>query len=120
MLTPHQLSTEAKQLIRNGMSEDRFVKEVAEKGYWSGSKQLCQEIDLELHIHLFKHNKETYLAVQRGKHRVPTIIPDESKYFILKFPKNGMPIPDDRDGVVSSFRRLPNISTNADESLFSF
>ena len=32
-----------------------FVKFVAEKGYYSGSKQLDQEVDLEIYIQIQKH-----------------------------------------------------------------
>lgn len=104
-ITPHQLSTEAKALIRNNMPEDKFVTEIAEKGYYDKCRTLDQEIDLEIYIHLFKHNKETYFTVQRGKHRLPTIIPDDDKYFIFKFPKNA-PIPDDLHKEKISFRSL--------------
>lgn len=117
MLTPHQLSTEAKQLIRAGTPEDQFVKEINEKGYYSGTKQLDQEVDLELYIHLFKYNKETYFAVQRGKHRIPTILADEYKFFMMKFPK-GMPLPDSRPGEQLGFRKLPSATANASDDLF--
>lgn len=119
LITPHQLSTETKQLVRNGMPADQFVKEVAEKGYWAGCKQLCQEIDLELHIHLVKLLNETYLAVQRGKHRIPTIIPNSDKYFLLKFP-GAMPIPDDIGEEDSGFSKLPSKTSETNSSLFSF
>lgn len=112
-ITPHQLSTEAKQLIRSGMPEDQFVKEIAEKGYYAGSKQLDQEFDIGLLLHIFKHNKETYMSVQRDKHRVPTIISDDKKYFLYKFPKT-MPIPDDLPGENASFRKLPSGHSNID------
>jgi hypothetical protein len=118
VITPHQLSTEAKQLLRTGIPEDQFVKVINEKGYYSGCKQLDQEIDLELYIHLFKHNKETYLSIQRGKHRLPTIIHDEDdKYCIYKFPK-GMPIPNDLLGEDSSISRLSSKLSNASDDLF--
>lgn len=124
VVTPHQLSTEAKQLVRNGIPEDRFVKEVAERGYWSESKQLDQELDLELHLHIFKHKKETYLTVQRGKHRIPTILPEEKKYMIYKFPKNGMPIPHDLDGPDGGWGSLKEaedgVSDTVNAELFTF
>lgn len=121
-VTPHQLSTEAKQLIRQGMPESEFVKEIAEKGFFAGSKQLDQEVDGELYIHLFKHAKETWLSFMRGKHRIPTILPDELKYFVMKFPR-GMPIPDNRTNdqgelVGEGYRKLPNIVSNTSEDLF--
>lgn len=119
LVTPHQISTEAKQLIRNGLPEDKFVKDIAEKGYYAGSKQLDQEVDCEIYIHLFKHNGIWYLAVQRGKHRVPTIVADEFKYFLLPFPKR-MPIPDDLEKERIGLYKLPSAASNADESLFAF
>lgn len=106
-------------MIRTGIPESEFVKEIAEKGYYSGTKQLDQEVDLEIYLHLFKSNKETYIAVQRGKHRIPTIIPDESKYFLLKFPKD-MPIPENIDKVDHiPLRKVPSRAiSNASEDLF--
>ena len=92
VITPHQLSSEAKQLIRDGHSD--FVKQIAEKGYWDGSKRLDQEVDLEIYIHIEKLNKKSYLTVQRGKHRIPTVISDDDKYFVLPFGEIG-PIFDD-------------------------
>lgn len=94
LITPHQLSSEAKQLIRNGINEEYFVREISEKGYTEKSRALDQVVDLELYIHKYKKNNETFLAIQRGKHRIPTIIPEDDKFFLLKFPKK-MPIPDD-------------------------
>ena len=93
--TPHQLSTDAKVLLRGICTDSQFAKEVAEKGYSAGSKQLDQELDLEFYHHIFKHGKDSYLAMQRGKHRGAKHIQDEEKSFILKFPNNMMPIPDD-------------------------
>lgn len=119
LITPHQLSTEAKALIRSGVPESEFVKEINEKGYYSGTKQLDQEVDLEIYIHLFKHNRETYLSIQRGKHRIPSIVADELKYFLLKFPK-GMPIPEDVNDLDHvPMRRLPSRAiSNASDDLF--
>jgi hypothetical protein len=116
-ITPHQLSTEAKELVRNG--NNSFVKFIAEKGYYSGSKQLDQEVDLELYIHIEKQDGDSFLTVQRGKHRDTGIISDDMKYFVLKFPKRS-PIPDDLLKQDSSLRRVggsPNEETN--DELFS-
>lgn len=107
VITPHQLSTEAKQLIRNGVPEANFVKEVAEKGYTEGSKQLDQEVDLEIYIHLFSQNKKWYLSVQRGKHRIPTIIDTDDKYFILPFLNKDTPLLEDVDREDSSIKTPP-------------
>lgn len=110
-ITPHQLSSDAKALIRGSMSEDQFVKEIAEKGYWDGCRSLDQEMDLELYIHPFKYQGSSYLSVQRGKHRLPSIVEDMFKYFILPFPK-GSPIPDDLNKEKISFRNMKEIMTS--------
>ena len=100
------------------MPEDQFVKEIAEKGYYSGCAQLDQECDLILNIHICKHNKETFLTIQRDKHRLPTILPEIDKYCIYKFPK-GMPIPEDIEGEDQSMTKLPvNQSTEINNSIF--
>ena len=95
-MTPHQMSTEAKNLLRGTTTDANFVKDVAERGYAAGSKQLDNELDLEFYQHIAKIGKVTWLAFQRGKHRIPTIVDDVYKYFALKFTHPKMPIPDDR------------------------
>lgn len=85
-INAHQMSTDAKQLIRNGVPAKDLVKEIQNKGYYEGSKQLDQVVDLELYQHIAKVGKNYYLTIQRGKHRTPNIVPDELKYFMLPFP----------------------------------
>lgn len=103
LITPHQLSTEAKQLIRDG--RPNFLQEVQGKGYLAGCKQLDQEIDGEMYIHIEKHQKKFYLAVQRGKHRGMPVLEDEYKSCYLPFPKKG-PILDDLEYANSASRKL--------------
>jgi len=86
LITPHQISTEGKQLLRNGVSDVSFVKEIAGKGYTELSKQLDQIVDLELYLHIAKIERKPFLTVQRGKHRIPTILDDDKMYFTLPFP----------------------------------
>lgn len=102
-ITPHQLSTEAKRLIREGRQD--FVKEIAGKGYYAGSSQLDQEVDLEIYIHIEEVNGRYYLCIQRGKHRKVTITPLEHLYAILPFQEVGG-ICDDVNGIDSSVSRL--------------
>lgn len=94
LISPHQLSTEAKQLIRNGISPVDFVKEVAGKGYTADSKQLDQVVDLELYLGKAKYKKKWVLTVQRGKDRRPGIVDDDKMYTMLPFPYKA-PIVDD-------------------------
>ena len=86
MISAHQLSTESKALIRNGIQDSLFVKEVAGKGYTEGSKQIDQVVDFEIYIYKAKINKKWHLTVNRGKHRGVGIIDDNLLYFALPFP----------------------------------
>jgi len=112
-----QLSSEAKMLVRNGVPEHQLVNEVAERGYYDGTKSIDQDIDLELFIHLFSHKRKKYLAVRRGKHRIPTVIDDDDKYFILKFPGLNIPILEDIAGDDTSMKTLPKDSDIGSGSL---
>lgn len=97
-LTTHQLSTDAKQLIRNGIPAKDFVKEIANKGYYEGSRQLDQVVDLEIHQHIAKLGRgKYYLTIQRGKRRYPEIVDDDKKYFMLPFPQKVPCIPPNLD-----------------------
>lgn len=94
-LTPHQLSTQAKELVRAQI--DNFVQEIANKGYYDSCRTIDQEVDLEISIHIEKFNGESYLTCQRGKHRKISITPLKDLYTVLKFnPVAG--IPDDVNG----------------------
>ena len=110
-ITPHQLSSDSKRLIRNGVPDASFVKEIAGKGYYSGSTQLDQEIDLELYVHIATNNRKKYLTVQRGKHRLPTTIDEDEMFFMLPFPRKGQ-IPSDINGEKISIR---SFDTSSDE-----
>lgn len=87
LMSPHQLSSEAKMLVRDGATD--FVKKVANKGYYDGCRRLDQELDLELYFHIEHLNGQAYLTIQRGKHRVPTVIPEKDKYMVLPFTEKG-------------------------------
>lgn len=119
-ISPHQISTEAKNLLRQGISEQDFVKVIEGKGYLDGCKALDQEVDLELYIHLFKHKGKSFFSVQRGKHRVPTIIDEELKYVLYQFPENGAPIPDDYGCESIGMRKLPVGNTGGSKDEFDF
>ena len=104
VVTPHQLSTEAKALVR--MGTDNFVGEIANKGYYDGCKTIDQEVDMEIYIHIEKLQGRSYLTVQRGKHRRSgKITPEQDLYFVLPFQPVGC-IPVDLDKKDSSFRTL--------------
>lgn len=103
VITPHQLSTEAKQLIRDG--RQNFVMEIANKGYYDGCRRLDQEVDLELYIHIEKVNGRSYLTIQRGKHR--TVVGQTKAdylYTVLPFEDVGA-IRDDVNGADTSRKK---------------
>lgn len=82
-ITPHQLSAEAKMLIRQNV--DNFLQDIAGKGYYDSCRTIDQEVDLEVYIHIVKINGISYLTIQRGKHRKPFITPEVDHYCVYKF-----------------------------------
>lgn len=97
-INAHQLSTEAKMLVRQQIGDQEFVKYIANKGYYEGSRQLDQVVDLEIHQHIAPlADDEAILTIQRGKRRYPEIIPNKDKYFILPFPNKIPCIPPNLD-----------------------
>jgi len=95
-MTPHQMSPDALELVRQGVTELDLVHKVAERGYYSGSKQLAQDIDLEFFLHIAYVDGRYYLTVKRGKHK-DNIVDEKDKYGLLPFPVEKMPIPFDVD-----------------------
>lgn len=81
--TPHQLSTDAKMLIREGRLG--FVQSLVGRGYYAGCKQLDQVVDGELFMHIEKVNGKSYLTIQRGKHRKVGVTAEEFLYMVLEF-----------------------------------
>lgn len=102
-VTPHQLSTEAKALVRQNI--DDFVKEIANKGYYDSCRTIDQEVDMEILMHIEKHNGRSYLTCQRGKHRKVTITADKDLYCVLPFEEAGG-IRDDINGKDTSSRSV--------------
>lgn len=102
-ITPHQLSTEAKQLVRDGSLD--FVKKINGGGYYAGCKQIDQVVDGELYIHIEKLNNESQLTIQRGKHRKIKQTPWEYLYAVLPFVKGGG-IRDDINGADTTRKKV--------------
>ncbi len=98
LITAHQLSTEAKSLTKGGcgLIGIDFLQEVSNKGYYEASKRLDQVVDGEIYLNKFEKDKVTYLAVMRGKHRIPTILPKRHLEHIFTF-KPGFPLQEKED-----------------------
>jgi len=93
-ITPHQLSTEAKGLMREGYND--FVKRLPGGGYTADSKQIDQVIDGELffHIERLKGKNEAYFTVQGGKLRRIEQVDEDDKYRVYKFVRKGVILDD--------------------------
>lgn len=118
LITPHQLSTEAKMLIRQG-NEESFVKDIANKGYYDSCKTIDQEVDLELYIHKIIADNKSWLAVQRGKHRTITQVKEEHKFTILPFFDIGT-IRDDINGADSSRKKAGGAAPGEKQPFWDF
>ena len=93
-ITPHQLSTEAKGLIRDGYND--FVKRLPGGGYTADCRQIDQVIDGELffHIERLKGKNEAYFTVQGGKLRRIEQVDEDDKYRVYKFVRKGVILDD--------------------------
>lgn len=88
VITAHQLSSEAKFLLRQGT--DCFVKDIAGRSYWDGCKSVDQELDMEVIQHIVKPGDgHSYLELMIGKHRKVSITPESAKYWAQRFEEAG-------------------------------
>ena len=121
-ITPHQLSTEAKGLMRDGYND--FVKRLPGGGYTADSKQIDQVIDGELffHIERLKGKNEAYFTVQGGKLRRIEQVDEDDKYRVYKFVRKGV-ILDDLNKPDSSMLKVggtPLGEMTADENWYQY
>ncbi len=84
-ITPHQISPEALNIIRNGVSDKEFLKQIVNKNFTQGSRGLPQEFDVEIMIHLCKINGIDYQAVQIGKFKRPDYVDPKDKFMLIPF-----------------------------------
>lgn len=102
-VTPHQISTMGKQLVRNGESD--FVKSLPGKGYYAGSSQIDQEADGEIFLHIEKLGGRAYQTYQRGKHRLVGQTPPIDQYCVHLFDQY-LGILDDVNGDDTTLRHV--------------
>ena len=117
-ITPHQLSTEAKGLMRDGYND--FVKRLPGGGYTADSKQIDQVIDGELffHIERLKGKNEAYFTVQGGKLRRIEQVDEDDKYRVYKFVRKGVILDDlnKPDSAMLKVGGTPMAEMTADEN----
>lgn len=87
LITPHQLSTDAKMKFRDG--SNNFVKTLVGGGFYDKCKTVDNEVDLELFVHIEIVNGVSYFTIQRGKHRYGALTPIEHQYIVLPFENIG-------------------------------
>lgn len=101
-VTPHQLSSDAKKLVREGTAN--LVKQLPGKGMYDGSQRLDQEVDLEVFQHIEFVNGKPYLTRQRGKHRKTRQTPMIDRYCAWPMQEIGNLL-DDVDGPDTGLRK---------------
>jgi len=93
-ITPWQLSSGANGLLKDGLGDAELLSHIWDKSYYQGSNTLNTEIDLEIFVNkaLFKNNSvaKYWLNVHRGKHKIPSVIPEDDMSTWLPFPSRGM------------------------------
>lgn len=118
-ITPHQLSTQARELTRGTVTNETFLQFIAGKGFWQDAKGLDREFDGAFYVHLIEHESGTYKAFQRDKHRWSGILDEVKKFFIYKYPYK-MPIPDDLGKERIGMRRIGRVISNVATDMFNF
>ena len=111
LLTPHQVSSQATELVRQG--EINFVEKVAGMDYWDGSKRLTQEIDVEIIINIEKVKKDgvtrSFQTMAIGKNRAVKNMPESHKSCAMEFTEWGL-IPDvDKENEETYFKDIKDI-----------
>ena len=87
-ITPWQISTEANNITRNGVTDREFLKAIVGKNFTQGSRGLAQEFDIEILVHLCRINGLDYQAVQIGKFKRPEFVDPKDKFMLIPFEKN--------------------------------
>ena len=82
---------------------------------FSGSKQLDQESDINMYVHIVPtKDNGTYLHILSDKHRHPVEVAEQRKSIFYRFPERGH-IPDDITGEAMHTLRLPRGSISGNE-----
>lgn len=117
-ITPHQLSTQARELTKGEISDEGFLPAISNKGYWQDCKGLDREFDVSFLVHIIrKEGDVAYKAFHWDKHRLPTIVENSKKYFFMQFP-GPMPIPDDIYTESRALRKIGRPVSNASSDMF--
>lgn len=114
-ITPSQLSPAVKKLISEGVvAKNDLLEYICDLGMFSESSKLPEEPEIVFYLNKVKTSEAEFLHILVEKHRTSKVLINASlKSFYLRFPDNGMCIPDDPDGEAGiTLYRLPR-DTNA-------
>lgn len=82
-ITPHQFNRDMSRIAEQGKTN--VVKHFGTSGV-SGSVEVARVVDLEISVYIEEdHKKQSWLTVQRGKHRYVDDTPKTHRYFAYKF-----------------------------------
>ena len=112
-ITPHQISSDAKKLLRSGVQPEKFVEEIANRGYWDSCGVIDQEVDIEFYLHKVLKDGVYYLNIGIGKHRRVGITPDKYKNIYIQF-HDVAALPDDVNGTDTTLRKLTSAALDLD------
>jgi ribosomal protein S20 len=87
LLAPHQLSPKAKEL--KSIDPMKYVRLLPGKGYYDGCTTVDNEADGELYFGITEVNEQSFLEVQRGKHRTLVDTPVAHRYRVIPFSDMG-------------------------------
>lgn len=118
-ITPHQLSTEARNLTRGVVTDETFLPFITNKGYWQDCKGLDREFDGAFYVHIVRKDGVAYKAYCRDKHRFPGILDEDDKFFFMPF-KGKMPVPDDIGRDCIGVKRIGRAVSNESAAIFGF
>ena len=105
-ITPFQLNTTAKNMLVEGVRAPDLLPTIAGGGFTANSKQIDQELDISLLIHVVKNGEEYHQHFVIDKHRLPTYIDEGLKRFYLPMPEGFMPLRSDIDKEETGTRKL--------------
>lgn len=114
-ITPFQLNTTAKNMLVEGVRPADLLATIAGGGFTANSKQIDQELDISLLIHVVKNGEEYHQHFVIDKHRLPTYIEESKKRFYLPMPENFMPLRSDIGKEETGTRKLRSAQSEAME-----
>jgi len=116
--TAHQLSTQAQDLAREGVTN--LPLQVAELGYYRNTKSLQTKLDLEWVMHIHKRDGRSFLVFSRGKHRTGDVTDIKLRTFAYELQKVGGLVDDvekSAPGVIYNISDYLSNTAEGDEEL---